>query len=392
MATISKPYVLNKVDEANGELLIYDQVGESLWEEGVTAKSFATDLKALGKKIKNLTVRINSPGGSVWDGLAIYNSLKQHHANVTVYIDGLAASIASVIAMAGDEVRMADTALMMIHNPQGSAVGDSRVMREVADMMDKAKSQLIKAYAAKTGRGESELSDMLDDSTWMTSEEAYEKGFIDGIVEQDVALAACHTQSVPSAYRVPATLQAQVSNLLHGHSEQEKQMANKEPQSPANAEPQAATIQELKALAGADSDFVVEQLESGATIASAQAVLLQRLSARIEALTKENETLKNAKQETPDAPLVQEPCASVAAEPVHAPVNPVNVGVQPVASTAAPAGGESDPSGKPFGGNPLAFYNTEFRKLVNQGFTTIEASRKVYADNPGIEQALLSAS
>lgn len=166
------------------EVLIYEEIG--MW--GVSAKQFARDLKDLGK-ISQIDLRINSPGGSVFDGNAIFNQIKQHPASVTVYIDGLAASMASVIAMAGDRIVMPENALMMIHNPWTVAIGDADELRKNADLLDKIKTTLVNAYG-RSMMTEDEIVEMMDAETWLTGEEAVEMGFADEL-EQEVALAAC---------------------------------------------------------------------------------------------------------------------------------------------------------------------------------------------------------
>src|SRR5207245_2693046 len=113
-------------------------------------------------------VRINSPGGSVGDGLAIYNSLARRRADVTTFVDGYALSCASFIALAGNKVVIAENALMMIHNPWGYAQGDAREMRRMADMLDTHKRGMLTIYMEKTGKSEAELDRLLDDETWFT--------------------------------------------------------------------------------------------------------------------------------------------------------------------------------------------------------------------------------
>ena len=167
------------------ELLIYEGIGE--YE--VSAKSFAADLKALGDT-KEISVRINSPGGNVFDGCTIYNLLKQHEAEVTVHIDGFCASIASVIAMAGDKIIMADNALMMIHDPWSIAVGSADDFRAEADILDKVKQSLLTTYEARTGMSRDEISAMMSDETWLDAEEAKTFGFIDESVEPLLAAAS----------------------------------------------------------------------------------------------------------------------------------------------------------------------------------------------------------
>jgi ATP-dependent Clp endopeptidase proteolytic subunit ClpP len=177
-------YAMEVQGNHSAEILIYDEIG--LW--GITAKRFAEDLQELGN-IKSLNIRINSPGGSVTDGNAIYNIIRNHAAYVTVSIDGIALSMGSVIAMAGDHIEMADNALFMIHNPYGGAMGDADEMRKTADVMDKMKKTLLSAYTKQTGLSEDVISGMMDDETWLDADEALEQGFIDEI-SGEIELAA----------------------------------------------------------------------------------------------------------------------------------------------------------------------------------------------------------
>ena len=194
--------IINKADKA--EIWIYEQIGEDFWTGGgVTAKSFQKELA--GIKASQIDLHINSPGGEVFDGITIYNLIKQHPANVTAYIDGLAASIASVIALAGDTVIMAENALFMIHNPWGFAMGDASEMRKTADLLDKIGGSLVTAYSSKSGKSDDEISALMDSETWMTAQEAKDAGFIDEISEQ-MDLAAC-------AKFIPAMQKAKFKNI-----------------------------------------------------------------------------------------------------------------------------------------------------------------------------------
>jgi len=177
----------NKSDKA--EIWIYEMIGEDFWSGGgVTAKNFQKELSEI--KASQIDLHINSPGGEVFDGIAIYNLIKQHPANVTTYIDGLAASIASVIALAGDQVYMAENALYMVHNPYGMVMGASEDMRKMADRLDIVKGSISKAYISKTDKKEDEINELMDAETWMTADDAYEFGFIDGITAK-MDMAAC---------------------------------------------------------------------------------------------------------------------------------------------------------------------------------------------------------
>jgi len=194
--------IINKADKA--EIWIYEQIGEDFWTGGgVTAKNFQKELA--GIKASQIDLHINSPGGEVFDGITIYNLIKQHPANVTAHIDGLAASIASVIALAGDTVIMAENALFMIHNPWGFAMGDATEMRKTADLLDKVSGSLVTAYTSKSGKSDDEISALMDSETWMTAQEAKDAGFIDEISEQ-MDLAAC-------AKFIPAMQKAKFKNI-----------------------------------------------------------------------------------------------------------------------------------------------------------------------------------
>jgi ATP-dependent Clp endopeptidase proteolytic subunit ClpP len=166
-------------DEA--EVYLYDEIGG--W--GVTAKSFIDAVRATGAKRINL--RINSPGGSVFDGLAIYNFLRGQ--DVTVQIDGLAASISSIIALAGKTVRIAGNGFFMIHNPWGGAVGEADEMRQTADLLDKIRDSLVGTYAAKTGKDHETIKEWINSETWFSAAEAKEAGFVDEVTDE-IAFAA----------------------------------------------------------------------------------------------------------------------------------------------------------------------------------------------------------
>ena len=139
------------------EITIFDEIG--FW--GVTAASFISELKALGD-VETIDVLINSPGGSVFDGLAIYNALRQHKASVNVTVMGVAASAASFIAMAGDKITMPENAFLMVHNAMGGVFGNAQEMRDWADTLDKIGASLIGIYVARTGKSEAEVKALLD--------------------------------------------------------------------------------------------------------------------------------------------------------------------------------------------------------------------------------------
>jgi len=176
--------------DAVGELTIYGPISvSSWWGDEVTPKQFKSDLDALGE-ISELNIYINSDGGDVFAGQAIHSMLKRHSAKKTVYVDGLAASIASVIVMAGDTVIMPNNAMIMIHNPWTFAYGYSSDFRKVADDLDKIRESIIAVYEGKTALLRDEIIEMMDAETWLTAEEAKEYGFADEIEEEKQVAAS----------------------------------------------------------------------------------------------------------------------------------------------------------------------------------------------------------
>jgi ATP-dependent Clp protease protease subunit len=166
-------------DEAaeEAEVFIYGDIGG--WWGGVSAEEFAKEIAALD--VDTMNVRLNSPGGLVFDGVAIYNALARHAANVVVHVEGIAASIASVIAMAGDEIRIAEGSRFMIHNPWSFAMGDEDAFRAEADVLTGLKQDLIDIYAARTEQSRNDLSEWMTSETWFSAREAVDKGFADSM-------------------------------------------------------------------------------------------------------------------------------------------------------------------------------------------------------------------
>jgi len=169
-------YSIQAKGAQTADVNIYEEIG--YW--GVTAQSFVTDIKALGD-VKLINLHINSPGGSVIDGTAIYNVLKNHEARIVVHIDGAAFSMGSLIAMSGDHINMAANGLMMVHNPQGGTFGEAKDLRKTADIIDKMATNMVNTYAGRTGIDAETVTDLLNEETWMNAEEALDFGFIDEI-------------------------------------------------------------------------------------------------------------------------------------------------------------------------------------------------------------------
>jgi len=172
--------------DERAEILIYDEIGRDFFGEGIAAEDLVTELSALD--VKAIDVRINSMGGQVFEGLAIFNALDRHPATVTSHVDGMAASIASIIALAGSTVNIAENAFMMIHNPHGFSMGDANDMRKMADILDTLAGSLAETYVAKMGASEKVVRGMMDEETWFNAEEALEAGLADEVTaKMDVA-------------------------------------------------------------------------------------------------------------------------------------------------------------------------------------------------------------
>jgi ATP-dependent Clp protease, protease subunit len=163
---------------SGAEVLIYDEIGAY----GVTAKGFLAELGALPDGA-SIDLRLNSPGGSVFDAVAIYNALQRHEGEITVWIDGIAASAASYIAMAGDEIVMPENAFLMIHDPSGLVMGTAADMREMAETMDKIAASMIRGYAGRSGRSEDEIAALMAAETWFDAQDALAAGFATRMAE-----------------------------------------------------------------------------------------------------------------------------------------------------------------------------------------------------------------
>lgn len=163
---------------------IYGVVGEDWWTgEGMTAKIVNSVLRK--NKGNPVTVNINSPGGDYFEGLAIYNLLKEHDGEITIRIMGMAASAASVIAMAGDEIKIAEAGFLMIHNAWYICVGNQNEMRECADVLAQFDDVMIGIYAKKTGMDRKEIAKMCDDESWIAGPDAIEMGFATSLLDSD---------------------------------------------------------------------------------------------------------------------------------------------------------------------------------------------------------------
>ena len=183
---------------------IYDVIGEDVWTgEGVTARRVAGALRAIGRNA--VTVNVNSPGGDMFEGLAIYNLLREHPAEVTVKVMGLAASAASIIAMAGDRIEMGLGSMFMVHNSWGLVMGNQNDMRDAAETFAEFDAAMADIYTARTGLGRDEIEAMMNAETWMRTERAIEMGFAEATFEAP-AYEEKDAQGMKARARLDATL------------------------------------------------------------------------------------------------------------------------------------------------------------------------------------------
>ena len=191
--------------KGEADIYIYSDIGA--W--GSTSADFVRDFRDLGK-VAQINLHINSMGGDVFDGLAIYNTLvgeRDKGAGLTVYIDGIAASIASIIAMAGQDILMPESSFIMIHDPSGMVWGTAEEMDKMAETMRGIKDSLVRIYAKRTSRDPADITTMMADETWMDGPKALAEGFATQIIDAETQIAACATSRICDRFRaIPATI------------------------------------------------------------------------------------------------------------------------------------------------------------------------------------------
>lgn len=209
MATRRSGYRIEVTNAATkeAEVYLYGDIGAGFWSDGVDAAAFAKELAALDAK--TIRVRINSGGGKVFEATAIAAAIRRHPANTVSHIDGLAASAASFVALAADEVRIAKGGHFMIHNARAGAMGEAKDLRATADVLDKLTGSIRETYVEKTGASEEEVAAWMDAETWFTAQEALDAGFVDAIDQVEAAKA----EFDPTIYNhVPAELLERMSD------------------------------------------------------------------------------------------------------------------------------------------------------------------------------------
>jgi len=265
-----KWFEMKSTGDKSAEILLYGPIGKDFWTgEGMTAKDFDDALKALGE-VDSITLRINSPGGDVFDGLAIHNMIKTHPAKVAVQVDGIAASAASFVAMAGDSITIPDNAFMLIHSPRGGVMGTSEEMLAMAADLDRMNAVFADTYAARTGgkMDAEKCKALMKEDRLMTASEARDFGFADAI-EAPVIMSASFDLGL-----LPPKARYDFKAAILMQAEEKKDEPAKEGEVPpevaivnsAKAETKAefiayaTEVRDICAVAGADAtEFIIAQ-------------------------------------------------------------------------------------------------------------------------------------
>lgn len=239
---MSKFYKFVKNEAKESELILEGVIASESWfEDEVSPKMFREEL---AQHPGALTVRINSPGGDVSAGVAMYNMLNEHEGEVTVKVDGIAASIASLIAMAGDKIVMLPGSMMMVHKPWTIAAGNSDDMTQVVEMLEKTGESMIPIYAARTGLSKERIEDLLKAETWMTPSDAVELGFADEAVEAKTSLAQAMAKITEATANMQSAVMQPVMSLKSRKAEADN--ATDKSQEPVEDAPEAVDATDVK--------------------------------------------------------------------------------------------------------------------------------------------------
>ena len=200
------------------DLSIFDEIGGGYFSDGVTAKALIATLEALPAKAKTIRVHVNSPGGDVFEAIAIANAFRAQSRDkgrrVEMHIEGLAASAATLITCAGDAILVADNALMMVHNPFGVAIGTAEEMRATAEALDRVRAAIVATYQWTSKLSPEALGALMDATTWMSAEEAVANGFAGEVVSGVRAAASLRSESLRALGEVPAQHRARLEALI----------------------------------------------------------------------------------------------------------------------------------------------------------------------------------
>ena len=267
-------YAINPIESKKGkstDIFIYDEIGV----HGITAKSFLQDLKGLNGK--DITLHINSTGGDVFEGQAIYTALKNYTGKVTAKIEGLAASMATVIALAADTIEMTSNSLFMIHSPMSNVFGNKSQMRKQINALEKVEATMLKVYSKRTGLDEDKISYMLDSETWLSADEAKEMGFVDSISGK---------VEIVAKYDITGFDKKTAEEILTIFGNEEIKTESK-----MNEETMKNWFTEIKNLIIGKAEETVEPTAQTESEAPKEEVNVDDLKAQLDALTEERDSL-----------------------------------------------------------------------------------------------------
>lgn len=366
--------------KGGGEILIYGSIGKRWYDEdSIGAKSFIGELNALVQAGPgDIHVRINSPGGDVADGIAIYNALRAVKDRVVCTVDSAAYSMASVIAIAGRETRMQDTGQFMIHKPIVGVYGSEREVSSALKALKTAKSVLIKAYAEKTGKAAEDIEEAMDATTWMTAEEAKDFGFVDTVIEgADLSgIAACFdVQAWRGFYEGhgpmpvdPQVVESEIPAAVVVAGSDDEGGAGAAETGAASPEEKRMKASEIRDLCpGASAEFILAQVEAADKSETYGAVDV------LKAWNAEQAKVIAAK----DAEKAEAVKAAEAKAPAQAP------GVQPLPSGQA-SEGEVDE-------DPIAAWETAVAAYEKRGMDRAKAIREVCIKQKDLHASYLRA-
>lgn len=218
-------------DGHSGDIFIYGQITKYAWEEfgEVSSITFKKELDALGDDVETINLYVNSPGGSVFEGLAIGNMLKRHKAKVNAFVDALAASIASVIIMKADTISMPKNSMLMVHNPWTFTMGNAAELRKEADDLDRIGKASTQDYLEKAGDklSEEKLKELLDAETWLSADEAFQYGLCDVVLEENNTAASISEDLFAEYKNVPKQLNEKVNQKENAIPQEELERRKK---------------------------------------------------------------------------------------------------------------------------------------------------------------------
>lgn len=280
-----------EADAAVAEIWIYDIIGADWFGDGVTAKNFLAELRALPESAKTLRVHVNSPGGDVFDAVAIANLLRaqsqEKGRTIEMLVEGLAASAATIITSAGDSIKIASNAMMMVHNPSGMVWGEAKDMRSMADALDSIRDAIVATYRWVSQLSATSIQALMDAITWMSAEEALANGFATEIMEPVKVEARFRPEALAKLGTIPDAYRERVAALVAPQASDPVPVSTvsvvKPPEPPSPPAPPAVDVEGILALCkagGCSIEFVEGLIAEHVTVEQAQARIAEATEIR----------------------------------------------------------------------------------------------------------------